>query len=176
MRITITGAPGSGTSTVARILSDRLNLKHYSAGDIRREIAAKKGITLEQLNKEDEKNHEADKIADDFQKKLAKEEDDFVFDGRLSAHFIPNSIKILLKVDPEIGAQRVFGKNREVEKYSSTEEAMKKLEERETSDRKRYKEMYGIEDYYDESRFDLVLDTTNTTTQQTIDKILQFLR
>ena len=39
MKITIGGLPGSGTTTVSRILSEKLNLEWISAGKIFRELA-----------------------------------------------------------------------------------------------------------------------------------------
>ena len=51
MIITISGALGSGKSTVAKILVRKFNLKHYSTGDFMREIAAKRGVTLLELSK-----------------------------------------------------------------------------------------------------------------------------
>jgi cytidylate kinase len=39
MIITIAGTVGSGKSTVGRIIAKRLGLKHYSIGDLMREMA-----------------------------------------------------------------------------------------------------------------------------------------
>ncbi len=39
MIITIAGMPGSGKTTVAKILADKLNLKRYSMGDLRGKMA-----------------------------------------------------------------------------------------------------------------------------------------
>ena len=51
MRITISGKAGSGKSTVAKLLSEKLNLRHYSIGDLMRAIADEKGLNLLELNK-----------------------------------------------------------------------------------------------------------------------------
>ena len=55
MIITISGKPGSGKSTIAKILAEKLKLKHYSAGDFRREKAKKLCLSLEEFNKLGEK-------------------------------------------------------------------------------------------------------------------------
>jgi len=175
MRITITGPPGSGKSTVAKLLAKKLKLKHYSAGDIRREIAAKKGISLAELNKRDEKTHETDKLVDDYQKNLSKTKDNFVIDGRLPAFFIPNSVKIFLDVKPLVGAKRVMDRRKGVEVYEDVKDAVKKLKERDESDRKRYKDLYGI-DYSDKSRYDLVIDTTKTNVEEIVEEITEFVK
>lgn len=175
MRITITGPPGSGKSTVAKLLAKKLKLKHYSAGDIRREIAAKKGISLAELNKRDEKTHETDKLVDDYQKELGKTKDNFVIDGRLPAFFIPNSVKIFLDVAPLTGAKRVMDRRKGVEVYKDVKEAAKKLKERDASDKKRYKDLYGI-NYSDRKMYDLVIDTTETKAEEIVREIIKFVK
>jgi len=58
MRITISGPPGSGKGTVSKILAKHYHLKFYSVGDLRREAARKKGMTIEKFNKWSEKHPE----------------------------------------------------------------------------------------------------------------------
>ena len=49
MIITISGNPGSGKSTVAKIVVEKLGLKRVYAGGIMRELALDRGITLEEF-------------------------------------------------------------------------------------------------------------------------------
>jgi len=160
MRITISGYPGSGKSTVAKWLAKRLKLKYYGAGKMRREIAKEKGMSLAEFNKLGEKADWTDRMVDDFQKKLAKK-DNFIADGRLSWHFIPNSIKIFLKVDPKIGAKRIFKEKRAEERYSSVEDEIKSLKERLKSDVRRYKKHYGLSNIYALKNYDIIIDTSD---------------
>ena len=51
MIITISGKAGSGKSTVAKSISQKLNLRHYSIGDLMRAMAREKKISLLELNK-----------------------------------------------------------------------------------------------------------------------------
>ncbi|MBI2133066.1 nucleoside monophosphate kinase, partial [Candidatus Woesearchaeota archaeon] len=51
MIITISGVPGSGKSTVARVVAGKMNLKHISVGDILREIARSRGMTILEISK-----------------------------------------------------------------------------------------------------------------------------
>lgn len=176
MKITISGVPGSGKSSVAKALAEKLNLKHYSAGDIRRELAAEKGMSILEYNRWDEVKHEGDRAADELIKNKGEKEENIVVDGRIPFHFIPDSVKVFLKVEPLVGAERVISLKRNAEKYSDLKEAMKKLEEREESDAKRFKELYQIPDYRDEKNFDLVLDTTKTKAEEIVEKIIRFIR
>ena len=61
MIITISGSAGSGKSTIVVMISKKLNIKRYSVGDFRRNLAKEKNITLEQLNKIGEKEDFTDR-------------------------------------------------------------------------------------------------------------------
>lgn len=159
MRITINGMPGAGKGTIAKYLSRKFKLKLYGIGDLRRKMALERGLDINQLNKIGEKEKWTDKEADEYQKKLSKK-DSFIADGRLSWHFIPNSIKIFLKVKPEIGAKRILKDKRKSEKYKNLDEAIKKLKGRMNSDIKRYKKLYGIKNIYAANNYDIIIDTS----------------
>ncbi len=122
-----------------------------------------RGIDLDELNRLGEQEAFTDKEVDDFQKALGEKEDNFVIEGRLSWYFIPSSFKIYLKCDPEEAARRVFtasNKDREDEKaYASPQEVRQFFLRRAASDARRYKKYYGL-NYPDESKFDLIIDTT----------------
>ena len=160
MRITISGRPGSGKSTIAKHLAKKFKLKYYGMGVMRREIAKEKEMSIEEFNKLGEKESWTDTLVDDFQKKLRKK-DNFLADGRLSWHFIPNSIKIFLTVKPRIGAKRILKSKRLEEKYKNVNEAVKKIKEREKSDIKRYKKIYGIKNAYNLKNYDIIIDTSD---------------
>ncbi len=170
--ITISGNIGAGKSTIASMLANRLGLKHYSTGDYMRQIAKKRGITLMELSKQAEQDDSIDKELDRWQEQLGQEEDDFVIDARLGYYFIPNSLKIFLKVKEEEGARRVFREKRSDNKHLSFEEVLANVRRREESQRRRYKEYYGI-DFPELDKFDLVIDTTGKTPEKVADLICE---
>lgn len=174
MIITISGKPGSGKSTVAKLIAQKLNLKHYSMGDLQREIAKEKGITINELGKLEEQSDEIDKQVEKKQTYLGKSEDNFVIDSRLGYHCIPNSIKIFLDVDEEEAAKRIFKDKRAEENFKDVESLKKHLIRRAKSEKKRYKEYYDI-DFNNLKNYDLVVDTTNLDIKGVIDKILNFI-
>ncbi len=94
--ISISGKAGSGKSTVSRLLAKNLGFRHYSMGDLRRKMAAGRGMTLAELNSLGEKEGFTDREVDEYQKKLGIKETNFVIDGRTSFHFIPHSVKYTL--------------------------------------------------------------------------------
>ncbi|MBT3720695.1 AAA family ATPase [archaeon] len=172
MIITIAGTAGSGKSSVAKLLAKKLNLKHYSVGDFRREQASKIGLTLYEYNKLGEKKAFTDNIADEWQETLGKNEKEFIIDGRLSFHFIPHSYKIFLDADEKVRAQRIFGDTRKTEQFKSFEEALDKVQKRQESDKTRYIKYYKINPF-DYKFYDLVVNTTNMSVEEVINFILE---
>jgi cytidylate kinase len=175
VRITINGIPGSGKSTVAKLIAKKLKLKYYGMGQMRREIAKEKGMTIAELNKIGEKEAWTDNAVDDFQKKLTGK-DNFIADGRLSWYFIPNSVKVFLKVKPEIGAERIFNEKRQEERYKNVREEMKSLRERLNSDVKRYRKYYGIKNIYALKNYDIVIDTSYLTIKKAEETAFRMIR
>ena len=180
MIITISGTPGSGKSTVGKILAERLGFKRYYMGGMRREAAKKAGMTLAEFNKLGEKDFSTDKFVDDLLVKIGKEEDNLVVEGRTAFYFIPKSIKVFLSVDLKEGARRIFeekkkSNERNEDATKSVNEELKQVKERMESDRRRYGKYYGF-DSYDEKNYDLVIDTTRISPQQAVEKILKFIQ
>ncbi len=181
MIITISGTLGAGKSTIAEKLAKELNYKRYYIGQIRRDMAKKKGMTLEEYNIYGETHPETDKEVDDYQKKLGQTQDDFIIEGRTSWFLIPNSIKIYIKVSPEEGAKRIFkslqGKNKrnEAKNLKTVEDVLKNNQERMRSDDFRYKKYYK-KDCFDESNFDLVIDSTNLTVDEVFNQIMDYIK
>jgi cytidylate kinase len=167
MIISISGVPGSGKTTVAKLLAEELKYHFYSMGDLRGKMAMERGITIDELNKIGESDPTTDTSVDDYQRELGTKEDNFVIEGRLSWHFIPSSFKILLTCDPQESAKRIYGarkagdaSRRDEPDYASIDATREELERRTASDILRYQKYYGI-DYRDPSHFDLVVDTTS---------------
>lgn len=177
MIITLSGDPGSGKSTVAKILAQRLKLKHYSMGDMRGKMALDLGLTIDELNKRGENESFTDKDVDEYQRTLGKTENNFIVDGRLSFYFIPNSYKIYLKVDERVAAQRIFSAPKRADEkiYSSIDDVLNTTKARIESDKKRYQKYYGV-NYTDVKQYDLVIDTTNNTPEQIADIIISEIK
>ncbi|MEK7102261.1 MAG: (d)CMP kinase [Patescibacteria group bacterium] len=172
MIITISGLPGSGKSTVGKRLAKQLGYRFYSIGDLRGKMAMERGMSIAALNKLGESEAWTDQEVDEYQKKLAHTEDNFVIDGRLSWHFIPQSFKVFLTVDVEEGARRIFRKQRPDEPpVQSVEEMVTANRARIASDNTRYQKWYGIQ-FNDPKNYDVVIDTTRGGQKQVMKKIL----
>ena len=169
-KISISGSVGSGKSSVAKIVSQKLGYKYHSIGEFMRKIAHQKNIHLSDLSKIAERDKSIDYQLDDMQKQLNNQQD-FVMDSRLGFYFIPSSYKVFLKVPVNVAASRIFKDKRKNESYSNLEETKNHLRRRMQSEKLRYKQCYGI-DFPNESDFDLVIDTTNMGKEQVAEEII----
>ena len=106
MIITVSGSPGTGTSTLSRILSKELDLRWVNSGELFRKIASDRGISLRELGRIAEESPEVDYLIDDAQRAMAKDAGG-VFEGRLSGHVLDANLKILLKADRMVRAERI---------------------------------------------------------------------
>lgn len=176
MRITISGTPGSGKSSIAQFLAEKLGLKRYYIGQIFRDLARRKGVTTQELSELGKTDPSIDKEVDDHQLRL-KDEDDWIIEGRPSFHLLPDSIKVFIKVDPKVGAERIFGdsKDRNEGRYPDIETCKRETANRLLADQERYKKYYGI-DVFDQDNYDIVIDTTNLSIEESKEETLQAIR
>lgn len=152
MIITISGAPGTGTTTLARGLASELGLRWVNSGELFRKIASEKNISVREMNRLAEKGPEIDYLIDDAQKALAKDGSG-IFEGRLSGHLLPADLKVLLKTDLRIRSERIAKREAKL-----IEDAIQETRAREESEARRYKKYYNI-DIGDFSVYDVVVDT-----------------
>ncbi|MGB9748314.1 MAG: (d)CMP kinase [Candidatus Woesearchaeota archaeon] len=180
MIITISGEPGAGKSTVARIISKKLKLEYFSIGSFLREIALKRNKGIVEINKFAEENLEIDKYLDSKLVEISKK-DNYVVDSRIAFYFISHSVKVFLKCDEKIAAERILkeignGKNTRVsEHYKNLREVIESIKLRKESELNRYKKTYGII-YNDLKNYDLVVNTTMLSPEKTAKIILEFLK
>lgn len=161
--ITISGLPGSGKSSTAKRVAETLGFRHFSSGDLFRAIAKERNASIEEINHTAELEQEIDHMVDAKLHALSAEEH-LVIDSRLAFHWIPESFKVFLTLEPAVAAQRIHSQitneGRASEVSTSVEDSLKSVLLRIESERKRYSALYGV-DYTAPSNFDLVIDTSN---------------
>ncbi|MDK2796422.1 MAG: CMP/dCMP kinase [Archaeoglobaceae archaeon] len=171
MKITISGPPGSGKTTVAKILSERLKIKLISAGEVFRRLAFEKGMSLEEFSKHAELNPEIDILVDKVQREMAEKEKDAIIEGRLSGWMIKNAeLKVYIFADAEVRYSRIA--KREGKDLSVVR---KETLLREEVEKRRYQKFYGI-DIEDWRIYDLIINSNRMSPEKIAEIIITALK
>jgi cytidylate kinase len=82
---------------------------------------------------------------------------------------------VYLHAELETRAKRVFRDERKAESFHSIKDAERALVERDRSDKLRYKKYYRL-DISKMRHYDLVIDTTNLTKSEILERIVEALK
>jgi len=171
--ITISGTPGSGKSTVGRLLSEKIGLKYVYSGDIFRKIAKKYNMSLEEFGSYCEMHKEVDKELDDYQLEILRN-GNVIVEGRIAGWIAYrnniSALKVILDADIETRARRIV--NRE---SGDVEKRKQEMLNREKSEALRYKNYYNI-DLKDTSIYDLVIDSADKTPDEIVNRITKKIK
>jgi cytidylate kinase len=155
MRITVSGLPGSGTTSLARHLATAHCFSLISAGEVFRQMAAEQGMDLAEFGRFAESNPAIDREIDARQKEIAEQRDDIVVEGRLSGWFVQNAdLKVWLFAPIDCRVSRILDRDA----VESMETARALTLEREASEAHRYREYYNI-DIDDPSPYHLAINS-----------------
>lgn len=173
MLITISGLPGSGKTTVARLVAAALGLEHVYAGDIFRRQAEAAGLSLQDYARQAETDHSIDRRLDRQMQERAKR-GDVVLEGRLAAFMADRAgveaLRIFLDAPEAVRAERIVGRE-----GGDTRSKLREIQAREESDARRYQEIYRV-DYHDRSRYDRVIETGTRTPEEIAAEIVDEAR
>ncbi len=170
MKIVIAGLAGVGKSSVAKAIAEKFDCNHISSGDIFRNKARVLGLSVHELDELARKDFKYDSDLDQEVEKYGLTNEKFVIDSRLAWYFIPDAVKILMKCDAPVRIKRIA--EREGKPFDQVE---KETLEREKAIEERYRKYYKIEKFDDEKAFDLVVDTTKSSVEESTALILDFL-
>lgn len=199
--ITISGPPGAGSSTTARLLAEKLGLLHYSTGRVFKDIAQGKvrqayyyaflkelcdarGLVIPVMSGSDDssaahsfwdtelgKSEELHNILDELANKLA-DKGDVVIDGKLSLKLVKNAdLRVWLKCALKERARRSAERD-----GISVSKASVLVSEREKKERDEWINIYGFDYFRQEGIADLVIDTTRTPPERIVEKIVSRLK
>jgi predicted cytidylate kinase len=169
--VAIGGPPGSGKSTAGRKVVSVLGLEYHSAGDVFRAEATARGLDVEAFGRYAETHPEVDRTLDERMQALARP--GVLLDGRIQGVLcqrrgIPVHAIVVTATEDE-RARRVAARDGQ-----PLEEARRRIRERTESERRRYREVYGID--VDQEPSDLLVESTHLSADQVADAIVRFVR
>ncbi|MBS3781718.1 MAG: AAA family ATPase [Candidatus Thermoplasmatota archaeon] len=173
MIITVSGLPGSGTTTAARLLAQKTGMDMISSGEVFRKMAEERKMSLEDFGDLAEKNEEIDKKLDRSMIERAKK--GTILEGRLTGHLLNNSekeaYKIWLRAPLDVRINRIADR----EEIKDKDALKKRVVKREKSERKRYQQYYDI-DLTDISIYDNIIDSEKNSPEEIVEMIIEGVR
>lgn len=169
--VALGGPPGSGKTTAARRLAERLNLELRSAGERFRAEAASRGLDLGEFSRYAELHPEVDRALDEGMVALARP--GRLLEGRLTGALLRRRgvpVHWLAVVAPaEVRAGRIAQRD-----HLDVEEARRSMELREESERRRYLRYYAVD--LGAERPDFSVDSTNLAPDGVVAALEGYLR
>ena len=170
MLITVSGPPGSGTTTAAERVAARLELTLVPGGAVFRSMAVERGLSLGEFGRYATDHPEVDAELDGRLADRARQ-GDVVIESRLAGWIARNeglpAVRAWIDCDPDVRAQRVADRER-----VSRAQARAENDERQHVERSRYLVLYGL-DLEDLSIYDLVLDSEALGPDELSDQIVE---
>lgn len=169
MLVTVSGLPGSGTTTAAQRVAARLGLALVLGGEVFRSMAAERGMTLAEFGSYAADHPEVDVELD---RRLAERarEGEAVIESRLAGWIARQeglpALRVFVDCDPRCRAERVAARE-----GTSIERALAENGEREAVERDRYRALYGV-DVEDRSIYDLVVDSGTSTADEVAERVV----
>jgi CMP/dCMP kinase len=167
--VTISGPPGSGTSTVARLVATQLHLEHVDGGTVFRAMAAERDLDIGAFSEVAEADPRID-VELDTRLAAVAHAGDVVLESRLAAWIARNegveATTVWIDGDEDVRATRVAGRER-----IAVSQALEANRVREASERLRYLTLYGI-DLEDRSVYSLIIDSTDASPDEVAESIV----
>jgi predicted cytidylate kinase len=171
--VTVGGLPGTGTSTLCGILERELGLPYVYAGQIFRQEAASRGLSLGELNELAQSDKSVDLELDRRQVELLRT-GNVILEGRmagwLSYRYELAALRVWVVCDEEERIRRLVerdGGDPETQRVATAE--------RVAQEQDRYRRYYDA-DVNDSSIYDLILDSTSRTPADLAAEVLGAVR
>lgn len=158
MLVTISGLPGSGTTTVSRLVADALGLARVPGGEVFRQMAAEAGMTLAEFGAHAQDHPAIDRELDERLEARARE-GDCVIESRLAGWLATRAgvpaLRVWVECDEEVRAARVAERD-----GTTLARALHDNTARSDLEQARYQAVYEV-DLADRTSYDLLLDSSD---------------
>ena len=199
--VVISGQPGAGSTTTARLLAEKLGVAFFSVGRVFKDIArgkvkkayyytflknlcAARGLEIPDMSAGDDshaatsfwdtplgKSKELHNILDELSNKLA-EKGDVVIDGKLALRLVKNAdLRVWLEASLNERARRAAERD-----SISLSEAKHLVSKRQEKEREEWKRIYGFDYWEQKWSADLLIDTTNISPSKIVNNIIAVLK
>ena len=168
--LTVSGHPGSGTTTLVGNVCGRRGWSSLNGGQVFREAASERGVSVEEFSALCEAEPEVDKILDekllDAMQSAGGPE---VVESRLCGWWAHNNeidcIRLWLAVSEDERARRVVSRE-----GGSDEDALDRIRQRMSDDQARYETLYDIT-LDDMTPYNLVVDGDELSPDEVVDAV-----
>ena len=165
VKITVSGPPGSGTSTLVEKLANEYSWQSLNGGDIFRKEAKDRNLTVGQFSELCKTNLDVDKSLDEILKKEIENPNGAeIIESRLSgwwAHLMEvDCLRVWVNVSPEECARRI-----QKREGGNFEDRLVLSQQRQIDDKERYRILYDI-DLDDMSAYSLIIDADDISAEE----------
>jgi len=173
--VAISGPPAVGSTSVAKAVAKRLGLPMLVVGKLQKRLVRTKNESRAALLSwrtkygSSRRTHTA---RDMMQVERAKR-GNVVICSKLAIHFLKDitPYKVWLTAPLAVRAGRAAQRD-----GTDVKETFKEISERERIERREWKRIYGFDYFYQRKIADLVVNSSNLTLKQTVDKIVRFVK
>ncbi len=164
--ITVSGPPGCGATTLCTQLAAAMDCPYVSGGDIFRDLADERGMSITQLSAEAQESDEIDRALDQrlqaIAEKWAATDKPFVLESRLAGWLAGEraDLRIYLDAPGEVRKERI----------SDREETAAEMSVREVNETGRYRSYYDL-DMEDRTFYDVHINTARWSKRGTFELV-----
>ena len=174
VKITVSGHPGSGTSTLVNKLVQYYSWTSLNGGDVFRSEAKKRGMELADFSELCKVDLQVDKELDDLLKEKMSGHDSFdIVESRLSgwwAHLLNiDCVRLWIDVNDEVRAQRVVSRE-----GGTVIQAIEENAKRSAADAERFSTLYNIQPQ-DREAYTHVLDASEMSIDEVFSAVVDIL-
>ncbi|DAC27528.1 MAG TPA: hypothetical protein D7H99_04520 [Candidatus Poseidoniales archaeon] len=172
-KVTISGYPGSGTTTLVSGLVNHFDWQSINGGQIFRNEASNRGLTLAEFGKLCVEDESVDKELDEILRNHISGDDVEIIESRLAGWWAyrlqADSVRIWVEVNEHERANRVISRE-----GGSLEDVLEANAQRLAIDNQRYQNMYGLTPS-DPLAYTHIIEASNISAEEVLAQAIKIL-